>query len=52
MRLIYFSLLLLFGGAVALFVLQNNDPITLHFLSRVSRVRPGCWWGSSICWAW
>ena len=34
MRLIYFFLLLLLGGTVAHFVLQNDEPITLHYLGQ------------------
>jgi lipopolysaccharide assembly protein A len=40
MRLVYFFMLLLLAGAVAVFVLQNNDLITLHYLGQSVECSP------------
>jgi uncharacterized membrane protein YciS (DUF1049 family) len=34
MRMFYFLMLLLFGGAIAVFALQNRELITLQYLDR------------------
>jgi uncharacterized membrane protein YciS (DUF1049 family) len=40
MRMIYFFILLLLAGAVALFVLQNNELITLQYLGQSVECSP------------
>lgn len=40
MRLIYFSILLLLAGAVVLFVVENNELITLNYLGQSVELSP------------